>query len=170
MNARRLRATAVLAEARGLGVDLADLIAVAGPVELPTIGEWVTEIDGTFSQATARTYRPYWTLALRVLGERRLAELTTADLAAVVRTAGDRARASHLDGAGRSAEETCVAALRALCARAIAAGHLTLGIGPRAPPHRHHQRRPTRRLRRRSDLRRAHAADGHRPVHPRHPC
>jgi integrase len=60
-----------------------------------------------------------------VLGDRRLAELTTIDLASVVRAAGDRSRASHPDGSGRSAEETCVAALRALCARAVATGHLT---------------------------------------------
>lgn len=125
VNARRLRAAAVLAEARSLGVDLADLVAAAGPVHLPTIADWVVEVDGTFSPATARTYRPYWNLATRVLGGRRLAELTTFDLAAVVRAAGNRSRAARPIGGGRSAEETCVAALRALCARAVAAGHLT---------------------------------------------
>jgi len=124
VNPRRLRASAVLAEARGLGVDLADLLAVAGPADLPTVTDWVAEIDSTFTPATARTYRPYWNLAVRVLGD-RLAEVTTVDLATVVRSAGERARTSHPEGSGRSAEETCVAALRALCARAIAAGHLT---------------------------------------------
>lgn len=125
MNARQLRAAAVLAEARHLGVDLADLVAVAGPVDLLTVADWVDEIDTTFTPATARTYRPYWNLAIRVLGDRRLAELTAIDLASVVRAAGDRARASHPEGSGRSAEETCVSALRALTARAVAAGHLT---------------------------------------------
>lgn len=124
MNARRLRASALLAEARGLGVDLADLLAAAGPAHLPTVAEWVAEIDGTFTAATARTYRPYWNLAARMLGDRRLSELTHVDLAVVVRAAGDRARTSHPDRSGRSAEETCVAALRALSTCAVAAGHL----------------------------------------------
>jgi site-specific recombinase XerC len=115
----------VLAEANALGVDLADLMAAAGPVDLPTVADWVAEINGTFTPATARTYRSYWTLAIRAMGDRRLAELTTVELASVVRAAGDRARATHPTGSGRSAEETCVAALRALCARAVAAGHLT---------------------------------------------
>jgi hypothetical protein len=70
VNARRLRASAVLAEARHLGVDLANLIAVAGPAHLPTLAEWVVEIDGTFTAATALTYGPYWNLAARLLGDR----------------------------------------------------------------------------------------------------
>lgn len=60
-----------------------------------------------------------------MLGDHRLAELTTVDLATVVVAAGERARRTHPDRTGRSAEETCVAALRALSARAVVAGHLT---------------------------------------------
>ena len=55
------------------------------------------------------------------------------------------------------------------CPLSAAVGRPHTSIGARAPPHRYHQRRPARRVRRRPDLRRAHAADGHRPVHPRHP-
>lgn len=105
-------------------LDLADLMA-AGPSELPTVADWVAAIDSTFTATTARTYRPYWNLAICVLGDHRLAELTVVDRAAVVRAAGDRARASHPSGGGRSAEESCVSALRAFCARAVSAGHLT---------------------------------------------
>jgi len=124
MSARQLRARAVLAEAHALGVDIADLVASADPVALPTVADWVDEIDATFTPSTARTYRPYWNVAVGVLGDHRVAELTVTDLAGVVRMAGDRARASHPAGGGRSAEETCIAALRALCARAVGAGHL----------------------------------------------
>lgn len=126
MNGRLLRARAVLAEAHHLGVDLADLLAAAEPVHLPTVADWTASIEASFTAATARTYRPYWNLTVLMLGERRLAELTTIDLANVVRAAGDRARAHRPNSGGRSAEETCVAALRALCGRAVAAGHLTI--------------------------------------------
>jgi len=48
----------------------------------------------TFGPATAATYRPYWHLAVEELGDRRLAELTTTDLAGVVDAAAERAAAT----------------------------------------------------------------------------
>lgn len=125
MTGRQLRARVVLAEAHRLGIDLTDLIAVGDPARLPTLSAWIAEIEPAFTPSTARTYRPYWRLAVGTLGDRRLAELTAVDLAAVVTAAGTRARRTHPDWTGRSAEETCVAALRALTVRAVAAGHLT---------------------------------------------
>lgn len=101
MNPRHVQAQALLAEARALGVDVADLVAAAGPIDLPAVSGWITEIEPTFSAATARTYRSYWHLAARLVGDRRLAELTSVDLAAVVRAASERARATHSTG-GRS--------------------------------------------------------------------
>ena len=123
MNHRQLRARIVLDEARALGLGLADLIAadIAG-AELPTVGSYIAEIAPTFSAATAATYRPYWRLAARELGDRRLAEITVTDLAAIVAEAGARATRNRSTSTGRASRETCVAALRALFGRAHTAG------------------------------------------------
>lgn len=48
------------------------------PRDRPTLKSWIHDIEATFTQATARTCRPYWRLAARLLGDRRLAVLTTA--------------------------------------------------------------------------------------------
>lgn len=123
---RQLRARIVLEEARALGIDLGDLIAVATGEHRPiTVTAWIDQITPTFSGSTARTYRPYWRLLVTMFGDRALAELTTMDLAAVVDAAGDRAKVHRPDSPGRSSRESCVAALRAAWKRAVAAGHLT---------------------------------------------
>lgn len=123
---RPLRARLLLEEARVLGVDLADLVAAAtGGPTLVTVADWIAEIAPTFSPSTAATYRPYWRLAARLVGDHYLAELTTTDLAAVVDAAAERARSHRPDSSGRASRETCVAALRALYARAISVGHVT---------------------------------------------
>ena len=123
MNQRQLRARIVLDEARALGLNLADLIAAdAAGVELPTVGSYVTEIGPTFSASTTATYRPYWRVAVAMLGDRRLAEITVTDLIGVVNEAAARASRRRRASTGRASRETCVAALRALFGRAVAAG------------------------------------------------
>ena len=123
MNHRQLRARIVLNEARALGLDLADLIAAdSAGADLPTVGSYVAELAPAFSAATAATYRPYWHLAASELGDRRLAEVTVADLAALVDQAGARATRNRPASTGRASRETCVAAMRALFGRAHAAG------------------------------------------------
>lgn len=110
-----------------LGIDVADLIAAASTgTTLVTLADWIADITPTFTASTAATYRPYWWLATRLLGDRGLAELTTADLAAVVDAAAERARTRNPDSSGRASRETCVAALRAVYARAVDAGYLTV--------------------------------------------
>lgn len=92
MNRRQLRARLLLEEARILGVDVADLVAAAtADPGLVTVEAWITEIAPAFSASTAASYRPYWRLATHLLGQRSLAELTSADLAAVVDAAAERA-------------------------------------------------------------------------------
>ena len=55
---RQLRARIVLEEARALGIDLGDLIAVATGEHRPiTVTAWIDQITPTFSGSTARTYR-----------------------------------------------------------------------------------------------------------------
>ena len=123
---RQLRARIVLEEARALGIDLDDLVAAAtGDTRPITVAAWVDEIAPTFGSSTARTYRPYWRLLVATFGHRALAQLTTMDLAAVVDAAAERAQAHRPDSTGRASRESCIAALRALYARAVDAGHLT---------------------------------------------
>ncbi len=122
---RHLRARIVLHEARALGLDVEDLVAAATGEPTPlTLAAWIDEIAPTFVASTAATYRPYWRLAAALLGDRSLAELTTADLAAVVESAAERARTHRPESTGRASRETCIAALRALYARAVDAGHV----------------------------------------------
>lgn len=124
---RQLRARLLLEEARALGLDVADLVAAATGAPQPvTVKAWIDEIAPTFTPATAATYRPYWRLTVRLLEDRYLAELTAADLAVVVDVAAERARSHRPDSTGRASRETCIAALRALYARAVDAGHLTV--------------------------------------------
>ena len=123
---RQLRARLLLEEARALGLDVADLVAAAtGEPKPVTVAAWIDEIAPTFTPSTTATYRLYWRLTARLLGDRYLAEFTTADLAAVVDAAAERARSHRPDSTGRASRETCIAALRALYARALDAGHVT---------------------------------------------
>lgn len=123
MTDRSLRAKILLEEAAALGVELADLVAAdAATVRMPTVAEYVSTIAGSFGQATAATYWPYWRLAITLLGDRRLAEVTVVDLQLVVAEAASRARRRRSTSNGRSSQETCVAALRAMFSRARAAG------------------------------------------------
>ncbi len=123
---RQLRARLLLEETRAMGTDLDDLVATAAGVAKPvTVAAWIDEIAPTFSPSTAATYRPYWRLAIRLLGDRYLAELTTGDLAAAVDAAAERARSHRPDSTGRASRETCIAALRAVYSRAMDAGHIS---------------------------------------------
>jgi integrase len=121
---RHLRATVLLTEAAAVGVSLEDLIAAhPGPaVVVPTLAEHVEAIAPTFGAGAAATYRSYWRLAVGLLGDRRLTEITVADLGTVVTTASARARQRRAGSTGRSSTESCVAALRARFGRAHAAG------------------------------------------------
>lgn len=121
---RQLRAMVLLAEAAALGLRLEDLVAAhttAAP-PAPTLAEHVAAIAPTFSAGTAATYSSYWRLAAEQLGERRLTDITVVDLQFMVAEAGRRAQRRRPGSAGRSSQETCVAALRALFNRAHAAG------------------------------------------------
>lgn len=126
---RQVWARVLLEEARALGLDVTDLLAAAfGQSRLMTVAAWIDEIAPTFTPSTAATYRPCWRLAAGMVGDRYLAELTAADLADVVDVAAERARSHRPDSTGRRLPRDlrrALRALRALCARAIDAGHLT---------------------------------------------
>ena len=117
---RRLRAIVLVTEAAALGLELEDLIAAQTvPVSpAPTLAEHLEAMAPTFSAGTAATYNSYWKLAIERLGDRRLTYITVVDLQLVVADAVRRARQRRPGSTGRSSEETCVAALRALFNRA----------------------------------------------------
>jgi integrase len=144
VNAKSLRAQVVLAEARSLGVEIEDLVAVAGrPVPVPTLAEHIAAIEPTFTPGTAATYRPYWRLAVDLHGERRLTDLGIADLHVVVEAAAARARRRRPDTTGQASRETCIAALRALYRRAVDSG--AVPTNPAAALTKPRRPRPRRR-------------------------
>jgi hypothetical protein len=130
---RHLRARVLLGEAHALGISLADLIAAdtAPEAPMPTVAGYIETIAATFTPGTAATYRPYWRLAAVRLGDRRLDDIAVADLQSVVDDAVRRPRRSRPDSTGRASQESCVSALRALFARAAAAGLVTTNRAPR---------------------------------------
>ena len=85
---RALRAQVLMAEAIELGVTIDDLLVAArtlGARHVPmTVAEYLEAIAPTFSPGTAATYGTYWRLAVARFGDRRLAEVTFEDCAAVV--------------------------------------------------------------------------------------
>jgi integrase len=121
---RRLRATVLLTEAAAMGLGLEDLIAAhTTPFSpAPTLADHLEGIAPTFSAGTAATYRSYWRLAVKHLGDRRLTEISVVDLHLVVADAARRAQQRRPGSTGRSSREGCVAALRALFHQAQAAG------------------------------------------------
>ena len=121
---RRLRATVLLTEAAALGLQLEDLIAAdtTPPAPAPTLAEHIAATAPHFSAGTAATYGTYWRLAIEHLGNRRLTDITIVDLQLVVTDTARRAQQRRSSSTGRSSQETCVAALRALFNRAHAAG------------------------------------------------
>lgn len=121
------RATILLIDRRALGTDLGHVLALAvgAPRSTPTLADHVAAVAPTFSAATAATYGCYWRLAVELFGDRALDEITVVDLHAVVAEAARRARRRRPGSPGRSSQESCIAALRALFARAVAAGDLS---------------------------------------------
>jgi len=141
---RRLRATVLLAEAAALGLHLEDLIAAhTGPrPPAPTLADHIAAVAPTFEPGTAATYSSYWRLALHHLGDRRITDITVVDLQVVVADAANRAQQRRPGSSGRSSQETCVAALRALFNRAHAAGLIaTNPAGALTKPRRARSRR-----------------------------
>jgi integrase/recombinase XerC len=147
---RGLQARVLLAEAAALGVTIEDLVAAAGevpplpPATGPTVAGYVEAVAPTFSPGTAATYRSYWRLAVARFGERPVASVGVGDCRAVVADAVARARRGRPGCDGRSSEEACVTALRALFGRAELDGLIARSpaAGLVKPPRRASRRRP----------------------------
>jgi integrase len=148
---RLVRARVLLAEAAALGVTIDDLVTAArgapAPVDPvaagPMVAAYVEAVAPTFSAGTAATYRSFWRLAVTRLGERPVAAIGPADCRAVVADAVTRARLRP-GCDGRSSEEACVTALRALFGRAELDGLVVRSpaVGLVKPARRASRRRP----------------------------
>lgn len=120
---RLVRARVLVAEAAALGLTVEDLVAASSGApsasrSVPTVSEYLAAIVPTFTPGTLRTYRSYWRLAEAHFGGRPLDAITVGDCQAVLDAAARRARKSRPTSDTRSPQENCVAALRALFARA----------------------------------------------------
>ena len=103
-----------------------EILAAAGSgpatvAEGPTVAEYVTRIEGRFKETTRATYATHWRLLVERHGGRQLGDLDADDMAELVAEAGRRARTRWPSCTGRSAEENCVAAFRALYIKAVKA-------------------------------------------------
>jgi len=147
---RGLRARVLLAEAAALGVTIEDLVAAAGeasptpPAVGPKVAAYVESVAATFTPGTAATYRSYWRLAIARFGDRSVTAVGVGECRAVVADAVARARRRRPGCDGRSSEEACVTALRALFGRAELDGLIARSpaAGLVKPPRRASRRRP----------------------------
>lgn len=117
---------ALIEELALAGISPEDLVAlvtkgVSADEPVPTLAQYVARIEKQYKESTRATYATHWRLLVERHGERRLGELDVDDLVEIVAEAGRRVRRRRPGCSGRSAEENCVAALRALCRRAARA-------------------------------------------------
>jgi len=141
-----LRARVVLAELEALGLTLDDLLAVAGrdvtvQATGPTVADYVPLVAAGYKPRSQRTYNSYWTLLVELLGEVALERVTVDDLITVVQEAARRAQSRRTGSDGRASHESCVAATRAVFARAHKAGLIPTNLAllvdkPRRLPNR----------------------------------
>lgn len=122
-----LRARVVLGELEAMGLTLDDLLAAAGrdaPARAGgiTVAEYLPTVAAAYLPRTRRTYNSYWTLTVELLGELALDRVTIEDLMGVAEEAARRARVRRPGSDGRASRESCVAAMRAIFARALKAG------------------------------------------------
>jgi integrase/recombinase XerC len=121
-----LRARMALQEIEAMGLTLGDLIAAAdgGARRTPTttVGDYVEVVAESYQPRSRRTYNSYWRLTVELLGDLALDQVGVDDLVGVVDEAARRARQRRAGSDGRASRESCVAALRAVFARAHKAG------------------------------------------------
>lgn len=119
---RSERAQMVLTQLEALGLTVSDLVAEANRTGLgqgaslpqgPTVAEFLPSVAEKYATSSQDTYQTHWRVLKEHFGHRPVVDLTAADVQAVVALSVARARQRHPDRACTSAEENCVAALRA---------------------------------------------------------
>jgi integrase len=127
MTTTNLRARVALAELEALGLTVADLLAAAdqAPVARPigtTVAAYLPSVAESYRPRTRRTYSSYWRLAVELIGDTSLEEVTSDDVLAIADEAARRARARRPGSDGRASRESTIAAVRAIFTRAQRAG------------------------------------------------
>lgn len=126
MTDARLRAKVALAELDAMGISIADLLAVAGTSKAsrpaPTFAEYVPIVGERYKARSLRTYGSYWRFATQIIGDKPIDQVTTDDLAKVLVQVRNRAMTNRSGSDGRSSQEHCIAAFRALFTQAQRAG------------------------------------------------
>jgi integrase len=97
------------------------------PVEAPTIADYLPQVIAAAGPGARRTYGSYWTRILTTCGQRRLDEIHTSDIEALMRHAVVTRRHRRSDRGGTSSSEHMLRAFRAIYTLAVADGLL--------PPH-----------------------------------
>lgn len=127
MTDKTLRARIALTELEAMGLTLDDLLAVAGreagtrPTGL-TVADYVPVVASSFQPRSRRTYNSYWRLTVELLGDIALDRVTVDDLMGVADEASRRAKLRRVGSDGRASRESCIAAVRAVFARAHKSG------------------------------------------------
>lgn len=86
----------------------------AGPASaIPTVADYLPTVQRASRATISRTYTSYWRLLVAHLGDRRLDQVRTTDLRALANAARTGALTRRNSRGGVSAEENCVAAIRA---------------------------------------------------------
>ncbi len=119
---RAERARLVLTQLEALGLTVDDLAAEAERTGLgcggstpagPTVAEFLVSVADGYAATSLDTYNTHWRVLEEHCGHRKVADLTAADVNAVVDASVVRAKQRHPDRACTSAHENCVASLRA---------------------------------------------------------
>lgn len=117
---------------RRLGVTAEDVQAAGRAVrgDVPTFAEYVPVVSAAVGSGARRAYEPYWRVVVEQWGDRRLDEVSAAEVSGL---AGQRREAAVKRRNGRGgggAAEHLVAALRCLYSRAVADGVVPAGCNP----------------------------------------
>ena len=121
-------AQALLAQ---LGVSIADLQAApSGARRMPTVGEYLPQVQAAASPASCRTYGSYWVRMVAAWGDWPLDAVAATDVEALQRECVKHARRRRNGRGGRHAGENLISAARAFFTRAIADGHVVPTTSP----------------------------------------
>jgi len=127
MTDKTLRARIALTELEAMGLTIDDLLAVAGRETTHrstglTVADYVPVVAASYQPRSRRTYNSYWRLTVELLGEVALDRVTVDDLIGVADEASKRAKKRRVGSDGRASRESCIAAVRAVFARAHRSG------------------------------------------------
>jgi hypothetical protein len=101
-----------------LGLSIEDLRHAREPT--PTLALYLPRVIEASGPGALRTYAPYWALAIAAYGDRRLDQITTTELEALIRQAVRQRVRRRNDRGGTSTREHMLRALRAIYSRAVA--------------------------------------------------